>query len=74
LLSDTFIWDFGNGNTSNNQDDNMTFYAPDQDSFYNVKLTAISENGCKDVYEVPVKVYTQAIAKISAMLIAVAAH
>jgi gliding motility-associated-like protein len=65
LLSDTFIWDFDNGEISNNEDENKTFYAPDQDSFYHVKLTAISEYGCKDVYEVPVKVYTQAIASFS---------
>ncbi len=44
-IIDTWLWDFGDGNTSNQQNPSHTYQAPNT---YSVTLTVSSDNGCVD--------------------------
>lgn len=51
--STSYIWDFGDGNTSITKNPKHNFEEP---GAYNVSLTAYNSVGCKDVYEVPYEI------------------
>ncbi|NLJ06312.1 MAG: PKD domain-containing protein, partial [Sphingobacteriales bacterium] len=60
----SFIWNFDNGNSSNAVNSSSTFMASlTKDTNYNVKLTGISEHGCKDSATKTITVYPKPTVK-----------
>ncbi len=59
----SFIWNFGDGNTSNSRNPSHIFNRGNQfDSIYNITLTAISEHGCIDTATNLARAYPKPIA------------
>ncbi|TNE79082.1 MAG: PKD domain-containing protein, partial [Bacteroidetes bacterium] len=53
-----FVWNFGNGLISYDQNDTVTFYpAQSQDTVYTIRLIALSEHGCRDTTYSTVRVH-----------------
>ena len=61
--SNTFSWDFGDGNSSNNVSPNHLYAAS---GTYSVKLTATTDKGCTDLVTNSVTVYPEATASFTA--------
>jgi|GEM_PF-5767016 len=62
----SFIWNFGNGSFSTEQDKKITFNSSEySDTVYTVKLVGISEHGCKDSFTNQVKVYPKPLASFN---------
>lgn len=58
IVDMTFIWDFGNGFNSINQDASTQYISkPLADSIYTVKLYALSEHGCRDTSQQSITVH-----------------
>lgn len=56
----SFLWDFGNGRTSLNQNETVSFVGSKiQDTSYIIKLIAYSEHGCSDTSVQILKVYAK---------------
>lgn len=56
---DTYEWDFGNGQTSTNASESITYFnsSTSNSNFYNVELVAKSVSGCIDTVRGMVEVY-----------------
>ncbi|HRS58447.1 MAG TPA: PKD domain-containing protein, partial [Bacteroidia bacterium] len=61
--SNSYLWNFGDGNTSNNTSPNYTYSAS---GTYSVKLIATTNNGCVDSLVKTVEVYPQPVAGFNA--------
>jgi gliding motility-associated-like protein len=58
IVDMTFVWDFGNGFNSINQDASSQYISkPLADSTYTIKLYALSEHGCRDTSQQTVTVH-----------------
>ena len=59
-----YLWNFGDGNTGHQADDNFTYYYPPIENMeeYTIHLTATSIEGCTDTRQRKVKVHPQIIA------------
>jgi len=63
----TWLWDFGDGNTSTANQPSHTYTAP---GIYNVTLTATSDSGCADIsVMVPVTVNSQPVAAFTSGIV-----
>lgn len=52
----SFNWDFGDGNTST---DKFPKHSYARDGLYNVRLTALGDNGCKDTFVDEIEIFPQ---------------
>ena len=59
----TYVWDFGDGNTSTDEDPDHTYSV---DGTYTVTLTATSDNGCEDATTASVEVFDSPTALFTA--------
>jgi PKD repeat protein len=66
-LNPSYLWDFGNGETSSVEQATETFYNP---QFYSISLTVTNANGCADTLIVPslVQVFDTSAAPICPIL------